>query len=148
MGLGPISVRVKWATLVLLLVAANPGNAQSIDSTLQTNHSGHFNQHQSSAFGDLGSSSDPAGAGRRVRALNAERQKEMVSDAEKLLKLARELDAEIAGNKSDGLTSDEMHKLAAIEKLARSVKQKMALSWGGGPEFHLPPPQAELSPAR
>jgi hypothetical protein len=118
---------------------ANPGA-----STIQ------LNQRQSTPFGDLAPNNDPGFAEKRFRALNAQRQKELVSDAEKLLKLARELDAEIAKNRSEGLTSEEMHKLAAIEKLAKSVKQKMILSWGGGPEFHMPnlPPQAQLSTPR
>jgi hypothetical protein len=70
----------------------------------------------------------------RLRLLNAERHKSMVSDSEKLLKLARQLDAEIASNSTDELTPEELHKVGEIEKLARSVKAKMAQSFGGGPE--------------
>lgn len=144
MLLGQIFVRLEWAMLGLLLILAYPRNAQTAESPLPANHPAQFTQHETSPFGDL-PPNDPAGTERRLRALNAERQKAMVSDVDKLLKLAHELDAEIAENKSDGLTSDEMHKLATIEKLARSVKQKMVLSWGGGPEFHMPstPPQAQ-----
>jgi len=63
---------------------------------------------------------------RRQIALNIERQKEMVSDTNKLLRLARELNEEVAANNSSGLTEDQIHKIAQIEKLARSVKEKMA----------------------
>jgi hypothetical protein len=76
---------------------------------------------------------DPVFAAKRIRALNAERHKSMVSDTEKLVKLARQLDAEIASNPSDGLTPEELHKVAEIEKLARNVKAKMAQSFDGGP---------------
>jgi hypothetical protein len=73
-----------------------------------------------------------------MRALNADRYKSMVSDTEKLVKLARQLDAEIASNPTDGLTPEEFQKLVAIEKLAHNVKTKMAQSFGGGPEFRSP----------
>ncbi len=68
---------------------------------------------------------------RRMRALNIERQKEMVSDTNKLLRLARELNAEVAAQKSDALTPDQLHKIAEIEKLARSVKERMTSAVGG-----------------
>ena len=79
---------------------------------------------------------DAAWNAKRLRALNADRQKSMVSDAEKLLKIARQLDAEVASNPRDGvMTPSELHKLAEIEKLARSIKSKMAMSFTGGPLF-------------
>ena len=77
--------------------------------------------------------SDPIFAAKRLRALNASRHKSMVSDTEKLLKLARQLDAEIASNPSDDLTPEELHQVAEIEKLARNVKAKMAQSFDVGP---------------
>jgi len=58
--------------------------------------------------------------------LNAARQSSMVSDAEKLLKLARELDAEIAASKSGSLTQAQLRKVARIEKLAHSVRVEMS----------------------
>ena len=62
----------------------------------------------------------------------------MVTDTEKLLRLAKQLDEEIAANTADGLTSKEMKEVAEIEKLARNVKEKMARSYGGGPIFMSP----------
>ena len=81
---------------------------------------------------------DPTWNEKRMRALNEDRHKSVVSDAEKLLKLARQLDAEVASNTTDELTPEEMRKVAEIEKLAKSVKSKMALSFGGGPQFQGP----------
>jgi hypothetical protein len=78
--------------------------------------------------------SNPVLNAKRVKALNADRHKTVVSDTEKLVKLARQLDAEIASNPTDELTPEEMHKLETIEKLAHNVKAKMAESFGGGPE--------------
>ncbi len=75
-----------------------------------------------SASGDFA----PIPTERQLRALNIERQKEMVSDTNKLLRLARELNQEVAANGSATLTDDQLRKIAEIEKLARSVKEKMA----------------------
>jgi hypothetical protein len=72
--------------------------------------------------------SDASGTedGKIVKMLNAARQSNMVSDAEKLLKLARELDAEIAASKSGTLTQAQLRKVARIEKLAHSVRVGMS----------------------
>jgi hypothetical protein len=69
---------------------------------------------------------DPTMMERRLNALNRERQKEMISDTNKLLKLTMELNDEIAANNTGTLTWDQLHKMAEIEKLARNVKEKMA----------------------
>jgi hypothetical protein len=97
---------------------------------------------------------DPSGLGdydsvmmqRRVRALNMERQKEMVSDTNKLLKLARELNVEVAAQKSDALTADQLRKIAEIEKLARNVRERM--STGVGESQSLMPPPGITYPVR
>jgi hypothetical protein len=81
---------------------------------------------------------------KRLRALNAERQKSMVADAGKLLKLAAELHDELNGSNADSLTLDQLHRLTEIEKLAHSVKEKMSTSIRGTPMYpplfgpHLP----------
>lgn len=91
---------------------------------------------QPAGFGDAASDTlDPITAEKRLRALNADRHKSLVSDTDKLLKLARQLDAEIASNPTGQLTPEELHKVAVIEKLAHNVKTKMAQSYGGGPEL-------------
>ncbi len=68
---------------------------------------------------------DVAMAEKRLRALNTERQKLMVADAGKLLKLAKELNDEVAASNTGSLTPEQLHKIAEIEKLARSVKERM-----------------------
>ena len=80
---------------------------------------------------------DAATTERRLRAMNAERQKQMVADANKLLKLAKELKDDVASSKSDSFTPDQLHRIAEIEKLARSVKERMAE--GVGPAQQGPP---------
>jgi hypothetical protein len=63
---------------------------------------------------------------RRLRALNAERQKSMVKDTDKLLKLARELDEDV-NRPTPGLYNQaDYSKAAEIEKLANRVKDKMS----------------------
>lgn len=89
-------------------------------------------EHNRSAFGDT-DSVDPVTAARRLRYLNEERQKSMVSDTEKLLKLTQELNAEIAASDQTALTPIQVRRAAEIEKLARNVKQKMVISFADGP---------------
>ncbi len=58
-------------------------------------------------------------------AVNIERQKQIVADSDKLLKLARELNDEVAAAGSRSLTAEQLEKLNEIERLARSVKERM-----------------------
>jgi len=76
---------------------------------------------------------------RRLQALNADRQKALVSDTSKLLRLTVELNGEIDRTNPDKLTPGQERKVAEIEKLARSIKEKMSLSVRGVPPFRLPP---------
>jgi len=106
-------------------------------------------QYRTSANGPLGSraeadaegdsGSNPIWGAQRLRALNTDRQKSLVSDTDKLLKLARQLDAEIASNPTDELTPQELRKIGEIEKLARDVKAKMVQSFGEGPRLRPSP---------
>jgi hypothetical protein len=81
---------------------------------------------------------DPGMADRQMRALNVMRQKSMVSDTDKLLKLAQELNSDIETSNSTTLTPVELRKISDIEKLARNVKQKMSISYSGAPSFNEP----------
>jgi hypothetical protein len=82
---------------------------------------------------------DQAPDPKRLQVLNAERQKELVSDTQKLLQLARELNAEVSDANAAGMTDAQLHKVAEIAKLARSIKEKMSFSVGGYPSFKGPP---------
>ncbi len=61
---------------------------------------------------------------RRI-AVNVQRQKQLVANSDRLLKLVRELNDEVAATGSRSLTADQLEKLNEIEKLARSVKEGM-----------------------
>ena len=63
---------------------------------------------------------------KRIKALNQLRHKAMVDDAEKLLALAQELNDD-SGNLSP---AERLRKTTEIEKLARSVKDKMSYTVG------------------
>jgi nitric oxide reductase activation protein len=56
---------------------------------------------------------------------NNERQKRLVADTEKLLALATDLKAQVDKSNKDTLSVDVIKKAEEIEKLARSVKERM-----------------------
>ena len=87
---------------------------------------------------DDSGNSDPIEAGKRLQALNAERQKSMVSDANKLLRLVDELNSEITRSNPDSLTPAQLRTLAEIEKLAHNVRDKMGTSFVGAPQYRQP----------
>ena len=72
---------------------------------------------------------------RRLRALNAERHRSMVSDTNKLLKLAQDFDVLVKKNDTASFDSEELAKLAEIEKLAHKVKEKMSTSVRGNTDI-------------
>ena len=56
---------------------------------------------------------------------NVERQKQLVEDTQKLLSLANELKTDVDKSSKDTLSLDVIRKADEIEKLARTVKEKM-----------------------
>ena len=75
---------------------------------------------------------------RRLKLLNAERQKSLVSDADRLLKLAKELNDEVGATDTGTMTNGQLRKVEEIGKLAKSVKDKMSYSVGGFPNVNQP----------
>jgi hypothetical protein len=80
----------------------------------------------------------------RLQMLNRQRQKSLVSDTNKLLKLASELDGEVKNANPQAWTPSQLRKLAEIEKLAHNVKDKMSYSMKGPAVFQ----QATPMPVR
>jgi hypothetical protein len=99
-----------------------------------------LSQHPVPNFGDQSSPYDPKDAleAKRIKLLNVERQKSMVSDAERLLQLARELDADAKADSPAHTPAERIRKTAEIEKLARNVKEKMSYAVGA-PSQAFPP---------
>ena len=87
---------------------------------------------------DDNSNGNAADNERLLRTLNADRQKSMIADTNKLLRLVNELNAEVASTNPDSLTAAQLHKVAEIEKLAHNVKDKMSTSVRGTPAFQQP----------
>jgi hypothetical protein len=59
------------------------------------------------------------------KARNTDRQKQLVQDTDKLLALAKELKEDVDKSNKDMLSIDVVKKAAEIEKLAKSVKDRM-----------------------
>ena len=59
------------------------------------------------------------------KARNTDRQKHLVQDTDKLLALAKELKEEVDKSNQDTLSVDVVKKAGEIEKLAKSVKDRM-----------------------
>jgi hypothetical protein len=135
------------AAILLAFGAVIPADAQSGTNggaTVSGSPTGMGGSHSGIDRSGLSSLSndddmDPVMAERRMRALNAERQKEMVADANKLLKLAKELNSEVASTNSGAFTPDQLRKIAEIEKLAKNVRERMTSGTGETPSL-LPPP--------
>jgi len=60
--------------------------------------------------------------------LNLDLHKAVAVETEKLLELARQLNAQIASAPADSLTPEQIRKLTLIEKLAHEIKSKTAHS--------------------
>ena len=130
--------RLARQALGLALVLALPGGAQNISSAPDRFFGQTIGQRVGS-IDDTGND-DPVQQEKRLRALNAERQKSLVADTNKLLRLAQELQNEIDRTSPDSLTPAQLHKVADIEKLAHSIKEKMSTSVRGAPEIRMPFP--------
>ena len=60
-----------------------------------------------------------------ARERNVQRQKQIVADTDRLLNLARELDNAVSHSTKNTLSIDVVKKADEIEKLAKTIKQKM-----------------------
>jgi hypothetical protein len=123
---GPRTTRTAICLSLALILAVLSGAQSSQQVPLRRQQ-----DNPNTALGDL-NDRGPAEKEKQLRTLNALRQKAMISDTAKLLQLATELNAEVSADNSDSLTPSELRKVAAIEKLARSVKQRMSVAVGGG----------------
>jgi hypothetical protein len=67
---------------------------------------------------------------KRLKEINLQRQKDMTSDTAKLLELANQLKNETDRSEKDKLSITEVRKAEMIEKLAKSVREKMKATVG------------------
>jgi type VI protein secretion system component VasF len=79
-------------------------------------------------FGDEDRPNDPMTQQlheQQLKALNAQRQMQLVADTDKLLQLATELKTEVGKTDKETLSVTVIRKTEQIEKLAKSVREKM-----------------------
>ena len=82
-------------------------------------------------------SNDPVDLARRARQarqLNDLRQKSLVSDVAKLLRLAQELNEAVSANPDAMSAPERIRNLTEIEKLAKRVKDKMRYTNNPAPD--------------
>ncbi len=137
-GVGPRhSVRsLLWLALLLApaaLLCGGQSAGQQISKYSLEGSQGSRNSMPGADQNFGGNGGDPVLEERRLRGLNAALHKSMVSDTEKLLKMVTELNAEIGSTSPASLTPEQLRKVAEIEKLAHSIKDKMSTSVRGAP---------------
>lgn len=128
-----LSLRVASRALGLALLLAVPGGAQY--GPMQRPPRSQASRLQAGGMMSGMGDTDPIVEERRLRALNAERQRSLVSDTKKLLKLAHDLNDEVNATATDSLDRQELMQVAEIEKLAHKVKEKMSTSVKGTTDF-------------
>lgn len=94
----------------------------------------------------IASANPPAFMERRLRQLNVVQHAAVVADTQRLVKLVTELNAEIAGSNATKLTPEQLRRVAEIEKLARSVRDKMRFSARGAMDPVDQPPASPFGP--
>jgi hypothetical protein len=135
----PLALR---SLLGLALLLGLPVAGQSPYAQFPAPTNGKSNQHYPDSTVQFGQEASPND--KRIKILNAERQKAIVSDTARLLKLAKELNDEMAETGSASMTDAQLRKVAEIGKLARSVKDKMSFTAGGYPGLNTPPPAFDV----
>lgn len=123
------------ALCIALLVALRSG-AQAVPGQQHPNGSQRGSPHLTDDMDDT-TNSEAVDREKALRLQNAARQKSMVADTDRLVRLVNELNAEIVRTNPDSLTPAQQRKVAEIEKLARNVKEKMSTSVRGMPAFQI-----------
>jgi hypothetical protein len=117
---------------------AQSGSASDDGSNSGGYGSGGYNAGQGGYGGAQGGSSSTGHSGnndtpqtqqqmeeQQVKSRNMERQKQLVSDTQKLVALANELKSDVDKSTKDMLSLDVVRKADEIEKLAHNVKERM-----------------------
>lgn len=139
---------VLWALLGVLLFAIPCGTSSQQPPGSASRYPGPSPRGFPQDIDQAGPNYDPLGSlqsEKRARLMNLERQKAMVAAADKLVKLAAELNREVARSDSTGLTLEQLRKVEEIEKLAHNVRDKMLMSIrspqpGNMNNIDIPPP--------
>jgi hypothetical protein len=132
-GIAPRRLQAALPALGIALLLVTPIYAQNSSQSQQQSPAQQMSDeaqqefsHESHSIDGGTNVVDPRVEASRLRTANALRQMSLVADTNKLLRLVHELDAEIGKSSPDSLNADQLRKLAEIEKLAHSVKEKMS----------------------
>jgi hypothetical protein len=117
----------------LMLLAVLPIGAQSGASGMRIPSPQTIGQHTGTGLDDIWG--DPADQQKRLSALNAARQKSILDDTAKLVKLAAELKAETDSASPEDTLPQQMRQWAQIEKLAHGIKDKMSYAMQAPPVY-------------
>jgi hypothetical protein len=128
---------------LLLIVPAKPGLSQANGGggriPVLSGQGGATGAHQTLDYeNESPGAFDSAMLEKRMKMLNDERHKSLVSDSDKLFKLATELNNEIARSSTGSLTPEQLRKVAEIEKLAHNVRDKMTQTLSGPKVTYFP----------
>ncbi len=136
------------ACVALLLLAGLPAYAQDASQMAPPDPGGTPQESNPGRHGagQSGASDDDAGFRTAVRLsqLRAARQKALIAEADKLVKLAAALNAEVGGAGAAPLTKAQLREANEIEKLARSVERDMKMP--ASLELGRPSAQTEQDP--
>ncbi len=101
------------------------GSAATLVASAQTNGPRVTTRNVEDGMGHEGPGLDPQTQERMAVRRNNDRQKQLTADTDKLLLLAQELRDFVAKSNKDELSIPVMKKSEEIEKLAKSVKERM-----------------------
>jgi hypothetical protein len=110
---------VQCAVVGALLLTACPLRARGWQAQPLTNPAGEVVQRKATGVRD-----DSAEV-QQAKLLRIQRQKQLISDSDKLLKLATDLKQQIDNATPETLSADSVKKAAEIEKLAHSLRQQL-----------------------
>jgi hypothetical protein len=132
------SRRLLWMALAILILLAPAAQVLAQSGQYGGQNFPQPNRPGQDSMSPLGDDVNSAMEAKRINALNAERQKSLISDTVKLVKLVSDLNAEINGEHPASLTDEQIKKLAEIEKLAHNIREKMSSSINGSPRINAP----------
>ncbi len=124
---GPYASALRLGARRLLLVFAVPAallGSQAQNTPMGAPSTPTVNTHNIEGERE-GPMANPAMQEQMAERRNSERQKQLVADTEKLFHLAEQLRDEVSKSNKDQLSIPVMKKSEEIEKLAKSVKEKM-----------------------
>ncbi|HTV83077.1 MAG TPA: hypothetical protein VME18_10535 [Acidobacteriaceae bacterium] len=111
--------RFLWIVLLTGVFAAIPAHAQQAPAPMPPQ------QQLPTPLGPQPNTSQQRMLRQMARERNLDRQKQIVADADKLLALARQLKSEVDKSNKDQLSLSVVDTAGQIEKLAKTVKERM-----------------------